>query len=129
MRATGFNRRDVGLQRQVFSLHADVRDSTGSTGISPEKLPGALAAVFARVPLDDKRIPALAFDSATDFAEFQRMSVAPSPLERWLARLPLAQIIGDSMPPDVSAIELNGSGMRALAGCFLEVQWFLAPQA
>ena len=97
---SGFIRRDVEHQRHVFSRLAEISDS-GRSALSLSKLPEALSAIHARVPsssnaYDQDR------DSVVDFPEFQVAAIAPGPLERWLSRLPLAQIISDAMPPEVS---------------------------
>jgi hypothetical protein len=85
--------------------------------MSSEKLPEALSALGARfADFASQPRPHSTHDAGVDFVEFQRLAIAPSPLERWLARLPLAQIISDSMPPDIAEIELDDCGMRALAG-------------
>lgn len=84
--------------------------------LSFAKLPEALASAHAAVPITDSLTGLDAnCDSVVDFSEFQRAAVAPSALERWLARLPLAQIISDAMPPEVSAMGLGDGLLRALA--------------
>ena len=87
-----------------------------SAAISFAKLPEALAAAHASVSIADSlaRLDSNC-DSVVDFSEFQRAVVAPSALERWLARLPLAQIISDAMPPEVSEMGLDDGLLRALA--------------
>ena len=117
----GLKRRDVELQHHVFTSHADSSVADGSSTMSFSKLPAALAGVFARLhslgdgpaaPTDPAASPPPA---SIDFSDFQRYVTAPSPLERWLARLPLAQIIADAMPPEICALERDESIMRTLA--------------
>jgi hypothetical protein len=113
----GFKRRDIELQRHIFSAHANVSSNGGSAAIRLDRLPQALAAAFARSPEPScRRQLELAGGAVIDFTEFRRILIAPSALERWLMRLPLAKIISDAMPPDIGETELDGSGLMELAG-------------
>jgi hypothetical protein len=111
--ASGFQRRDTVNQRHVFSRHARSHGS-GVNTLNFSNLPQALADIHANASNISTNVDENC-DSAIDFSEFQAAAVAASPLERWLSRIPLAQIISDAMPPEISGKGMDEGMLRALA--------------